>query len=71
MSLSLKGHQMFLCILLCLCHFHGKKMYCISVTHLVKNLPAMQETCVRFLGWDDPLEKETASYSSILVCKIP
>ena len=46
-------------------------MYCISVTHLVKNLPAMQETCVRFLGWDDPLEKETASYSSILVCKIP
>ena len=27
------------------------------VTQLVKNLPAMQETSVRFLGWEDPLEK--------------
>ena len=36
------------------------------VAQLVKNLPAMQETRVRFLGWEDPLEKGTATYSSIL-----
>ena len=32
----------------------------------VKNLPAMQETWVRNLGWEDPLEKEMATHSSIL-----
>ena len=37
----------------------------------VKNLPAMQETWVRFLGWEDPLEKEMATHSSILAWKIP
>ena len=31
-----------------------------------KNLPAMQETWVQFLGWEDPLEKEMATHSSIL-----
>ena len=36
------------------------------VAQLVKNPPAMQETLVRFLGWEDPLEKETATYPSIL-----
>ena len=35
------------------------------MTQLVKNLPAMQETCVRTLGWEDPLEKGTATYSSV------
>ena len=34
---------------------------------LVKNLPAMQETWVQSLGWDDPLEKEMAIHSSILL----
>ena len=38
---------------------------------LVKNLPAMQETQVRFLGWEDPLEKQKATHSSILAWKIP
>ena len=38
---------------------------------LVKNLPAMQETQVRSLGWEDPLEKEMATHSSILAWKIP
>ena len=38
---------------------------------LEKNLPAMQETWVRFLGWEDPLEKEMAIHSSILAWKIP
>ena len=39
--------------------------------NLVKNLPAMQETWVRFLGQEDPLEEETATHSSILAWKIP
>ena len=38
---------------------------------LEKNLPAMQETWVRFLGWEDPLEKEMAIHSSILAWRIP
>jgi len=37
----------------------------------VKNLPAMQETWVQFLGRKDPLEKEMATHSSILAWKIP
>ena len=36
------------------------------VTQLVKNLPAMQETSVQFLGQEDPLEKEKSTHSSIL-----
>ena len=41
------------------------------VAQTVKRLPAMQETQVRFLGWEDPLEKEMAIYSSTLAWKIP
>ena len=41
------------------------------VAQLVKNLPAMQETRVRALGWEDPLEKEMATRSSILAWRIP
>ena len=37
----------------------------------VKNLPAMQETQVRSLGWEDSLEKETAIHSSTLAWRIP
>ena len=37
----------------------------------VKNLPAMQETWVQSLGWEDPLEKGMATHSSILVWRIP
>ena len=37
----------------------------------VKNLPAMQDTWVRFLGWEDPLEKGVATHSSILAWRIP
>ena len=37
----------------------------------VKNLPAMQETWVRSLGWEDPLEKGKATHSSILAWRIP
>ena len=38
---------------------------------LVKNLPAMQETWIQFLGWEDPLEKEMATHSGILAWRIP
>ena len=41
------------------------------VAQLVKNLPAMQETWVRSLGWEDPLEKGKATHSSILAWRIP
>ena len=37
----------------------------------VKNLPAMQETQVQFLGWEDPLEEGMATRSSILAWRIP
>ena len=37
----------------------------------VKNPPAMQETRVRSLGWEGPLEKEMATHSSILAWRIP
>ena len=41
------------------------------VAQLVKNLPAMQETWVRSLGWEDCLEKGKGTHSSILAQKIP
>ena len=41
------------------------------VAHLVKNLPAVQETQVQSLGWEDPLEKEMITHSSILARRIP
>ena len=55
----------------------GKNMYrsCQNQTSLVaqmvKDLPAMQETWVWSLGWEDPLEKGTAAHSSILAWRIP
>ena len=41
------------------------------VAQSVKNLPAMQKTCVQFLGWVDTLEKDLAPHSSILARRIP
>ena len=41
------------------------------MAQLVKNLPAMWETWVRFLGWEDPLEKGKAAHSSILAWRMP
>ena len=40
------------------------------MVHMVKNLPTMWETQVQSLGWEDLLEKEMATHSSILACKI-
>ena len=41
------------------------------VAQSVRNLPAMQETWVRSLSWEEPLEKEVATHSSILAWRIP
>ena len=56
---------------------HGGRLKC-SIDHwaslvaqLVKNPPAKQETWVQSLGWKDPLEKGTATHSSILAWRIP
>ena len=52
-----------------------KNMHCYymdnKVAQWVKNLPAMQETWVQLLGWEDPLEKGMATHSSILTWRIP
>ena len=53
-------------------YLHFMFIYGISqVAQTVKNLPTMQETQVRSLGQEDPLEKEMATHSSSLAWKIP
>ena len=47
------------------------RLWASLVAQMVKHLSAMQETRVRSLGWEDPLEKEMAAHSSILAWKIP
>ena len=42
-----------------------------DMAKMVKNLPAIQETPGRSLGWEDPLEKGMATHSSLLACRIP
>ena len=49
----------------------GKIEQASLVTQTVKNLPAMQETQVPSLGWEDPLEEGRATHSSILPWRIP
>ena len=41
------------------------------VAQIEKNLPAMQETWVQSLGWEDPLEEGMTTHSSILAWRIP
>ena len=41
------------------------------VTQMAENLPGMQETPVQSLGWEDPLEEEMATHSTILAWRIP
>ena len=41
------------------------------MAQLVKNLPAMQETLVRFIDWEEPLEEGMATHSSALAWRIP
>ena len=40
------------------------------MSQMIKNLPVMQETWVRFMGWEDPLEKGMATHSGILAWRI-
>ena len=47
------------------------KEWASLMAQMVKNLPAMQETWVQSLGWEDPLEKGMATHSSILAWRIP
>ena len=49
---------------------HYNVFWASLVSQLVKNVPAMQETLVRFLGCEDSLEKEMATHSSILAWRI-
>ena len=46
------------------------KFFSLFVAQLVKNPPAMWETWVQSLGWEDPLGKRTATHSSILAQRI-
>ena len=48
-----------------------KYIWASLVAQLVKNLPAVQETPVQSLGWEDSLEKAKATHSSILTWRIP
>ena len=51
----------------CVLYFYGAFL----MAQMVKNLPAMQETQVKSLGWEDPLEEEVAIHSTILAWRIP
>ena len=57
----------FMCFFVCNYVLFGA---CL-VAQMVKNLPAMQETWVRSLGWEDPLEEVVATHSSIFTWGIP
>ena len=46
-------------------------MHVLCVAQMVKSLPAMQETWVQSLGWEDPLKEGMATHSSTLAWKIP
>ena len=48
----------------------GSRSRASLIAKSVKSLPAMQQTQVQFLGWEDPLEKEMATQSSILAWRI-
>ena len=50
---------------------HSMTIPASLVAQMVKNLPAMRETWVRSLGWEDPQEEGMATHSSILAWKIP
>ena len=67
MTLVGTSHILLIVDLCIYCYYLGVPF----VTQLIKNLPAIQETQVPSLGWKDPLEKEMATYSSILAWRIP
>jgi len=65
-SLKIKGRQRFYYIYIIYFHVGAS-----VIVQLVKNLPAIRETQVSFLGHEEPLEKEMATDSSILAWRIP
>ena len=68
-----KDHQqsLKLCTKMLVLKEHLEVFIAILVTQTVKNPPAMRETWVRSLGWEDPLEEGMATHSSILAWRIP
>ena len=60
-----KGNNSFFSLKVVIKYFQAS-----LVAQLLNNLPAMWETWVRSLGWEDPLEKGKATHSSILLVKI-
>ena len=55
----------------CIKRYYLFKYWASLVVQMVKYLPVVQETQVRSLGWEDPLEKEIATYSSTPAWKVP
>ena len=51
--------------------FDSQEFLSMQLTQVVKNLPAMWETWLPSLGWEDPLEEGRKNHSSILAWKIP
>ena len=62
------GEGMILSVLFL--EYYGDVKMASLVAHTVKNPPAMQETWVRSLVWEDPPEEEMTTHSSILDCRI-
>ena len=56
---------------MCIKQITNENLRASLVAQMVKNPPVMQETPVRFLGQEDPLEKGKATHSSILAWRIP
>ena len=54
----------------CLLQITINNVWVSLMAQIVKNLPAMWETWVRSLGWEDPLEKEMATHTSIFAWKM-
>jgi len=70
-NLSLISESIFKdCFVASDCFFCLSASWASLVAQLVKNLPAMRETWVQSLGWEDPLEKGKATHSSILAWRI-
>ena len=67
-----KNHSFNFSGYMCVCVYISISIYQASlVPHMAKNLPAMQETWVQSLGLEDPLDKEVATYSTILAWRTP
>ena len=62
--------KVFITVSLCMV-LHWPQEFTYLVAQLVKNPPAIQETWVWSLGWEDPLERGKATHSSILAWRIP